>query len=249
MVPLLLVLLNVFSPHRFLGQRSDLLAHIGPVHARWLQFLRQYLEKVDQSQPRREPTRCPSHIEVDVRRATIGGVHVPPLERLSDFDKERLAGLLRCPMIHQLLDRALLESFKSPLPNPKSPRASASSSIHFSISPKHRWRREEAFLQAAGASDSSQETSICVNSGDWRWMFAFCVAALNDVRVDEVSYNDMEARVGASRQFTPLFYEMLASSEHRSRSPSDAALSSFSSLFSSHGTGSNSTIEATNSIH
>ena len=64
---------------------------------------------------------------------------------------------------------------------------------------------------STSTSKSTSEAAIAPDSGDWRWLFAFCVAALNDVRVDEVSFNDMEARIGASRKFTPLLYEILAS--------------------------------------
>ena len=70
---------------------------------------------------------------------------------------------------------------------------------------KHRWRRNESLM----ATSSASEEAIAPDSGGW--LFAFCVAALNDVCVDEVSFNDMEARIGASRKFTPLLYEMLAS--------------------------------------
>ena len=139
-VPFLLALLNVLSPHRFLGARAELLADIGPIHARWLQFLRQYLESI-QPQLRREQVPCPGLIEIDVRRATIGGVHIAQLQRLADLDKERIAEFTRCPMIHESLDRALLESLNYPLPTSKNvssaySRKSPNSYAYMSL--KHR---------------------------------------------------------------------------------------------------------------
>ena len=88
-VPFLLALLNVLSPHRFLGALSELLADVEPIHARWLQFLRQYLESI-QPHLRRDQVRCPSLIDIDVRCATIGGMHIPQLERLAHLDKKRI---------------------------------------------------------------------------------------------------------------------------------------------------------------
>lgn len=37
-----------------------------------------------------------------------------------------------------------------------------------------------------------------------------CVAALNDVRMSEVTVRDYEVRWGLSQQYTPLFNELLA---------------------------------------
>lgn len=41
------------------------------------------------------------------------------------------------------------------------------------------------------------------------WMFAFCVAALNDPRVDEVSQRDFRMRLCATKQYTPIIMELL----------------------------------------
>ena len=42
------------------------------------------------------------------------------------------------------------------------------------------------------------------------WLFAFCVEALNDVRVDEVSQNDYNVRFAVSEQYMPLIMELLS---------------------------------------
>ena len=42
------------------------------------------------------------------------------------------------------------------------------------------------------------------------WLLAFCVEALNDVRVDEVSQNDYNISVDVSEQYTPLIMELLS---------------------------------------
>ena len=53
------------------------------------------------------------------------------------------------------------------------------------------------------------------------WLFAFCVEALNDVRVDEVSQNDYNMRLGVSEQYSPLIVELLAQfQEHYANSTS-----------------------------
>ena len=42
------------------------------------------------------------------------------------------------------------------------------------------------------------------------WLFAFCIAALNDPRIDEVSQHDYHLRNAFSQKFTPLIMELLA---------------------------------------
>ena len=50
----------------------------------------------------------------------------------------------------------------------------------------------------------------------WRWLFAFCIAALNDPRVAEVSQRDYDTRLAISNQFTPLIREMLLPNQNPS---------------------------------
>lgn len=45
---------------------------------------------------------------------------------------------------------------------------------------------------------------------EWSEKFAFCVAALNDVRMSEVTLRDHELRWAISEQYTPLFIELLS---------------------------------------
>ena len=42
------------------------------------------------------------------------------------------------------------------------------------------------------------------------WLFAFCIAALNDPRIDEVSQHDYHLRNAFSQKYTPLIVELLA---------------------------------------
>ena len=41
------------------------------------------------------------------------------------------------------------------------------------------------------------------------WLFAFCVSALNDPRVDEVSQRDYYLRLNATEKYTPIITELL----------------------------------------
>ena len=50
----------------------------------------------------------------------------------------------------------------------------------------------------------------CEERECWREQFAFCVAALNDVRMSEVTLRDHELRWAISEQYTPLFNELLS---------------------------------------
>lgn len=45
------------------------------------------------------------------------------------------------------------------------------------------------------------------------WLFAFCVAALNDPRVDEVSQRDYSMKIASSKQYTPLILELLSNKD------------------------------------
>ena len=182
----LLMLLNIFSPHRFLAN-AHILAAVAPIHAKLLQFLRQYLEAVHPQQVYsfststftasdrfpNESTASGTYTELvpDFERSTILGIYLPELEALSPELRERLQNMLFYPRIEHHIDRNLLAGFG-------------------------------LVLEPAAVQNSLRS--------DWRWLFAFCVAALNDVRVDEVSQRDYEMRRAISNQYTPLILELFS---------------------------------------
>ncbi len=64
---------------------------------------------------------------------------------------------------------------------------------------------------------------------DHQWLFAFCVAALNDRRVDEVSQRDYEMRLAVSEKYSPLIHELLGGDNRQQQQPAAASSSSSAS--------------------
>ena len=64
-----------------------------------------------------------------------------------------------------------------------------------------------------------ERVSTSLNSTRAAWLFSFCVEALNDVRVEEVSQNDCNMRFAASEQYTPLILELLSNFQLHHASP------------------------------
>ena len=193
MVPYFLVLLNVFSPHRFLAAPDELSA-VTPIHARLLQCFYQYLERTyahtqlslppstpssrsalgpEQSPIRPYDVQVSASADGEAEQFTIYGEPSAPLAALAPADRARFIALIDYSRI--------------------SSRVLAS--------------RQQASYSSAGALAPNPYSSI--NCVDWRWLFDFCVAALNDVRVDEVSQRDYEMRMAISSKFTPLIAELL----------------------------------------
>ena len=182
----MLMLLNIFSPHRFLAN-AHILAAVAPIHAKLLQFLRQYLEAVHPQQvysstaSDRFPNECTASVTYtelvpNFERFTVLGIYLPALEALSPELRQRLQNMLIYPRIEYHIDRNLLAGF--------------------------------GLVLEPGAVQNSLRS-------DWRWLFAFCMAALNDVRVDEVSQRDYEMRRGISNQYTPLILELFPDSSSK----------------------------------
>lgn len=140
LVRFLLLLIQVLAPHRFV-QDADLLTAVVPAHARLLQFLRQYFERL--------------------RSGSLGGGvgDNPPQPQ----------------MLSTLADIA--SNWRGQLPHIGLPAM-------------------ENLLRSPAASPAD-------------WSFHFCVAALNDVRVEELSLRDYHTRIASSHKFSPLIAEMV----------------------------------------
>ena len=111
------------------------------------------------------------------------GIHLPGLAALTREQRDHLRSLIVDLRIHDQVDYTMLEKFSLRVPllsNLNSNRSSACENTNMKI-----------------------ET-------DWRWKFAFCVAALNDHRMSEVTLRDQEVRWALSQQYTPLINELLA---------------------------------------
>ena len=156
--------INLLSPHRF-AANSLLLAAVSPIHASLLQFLRQYLLRINNSSSSSE------HI---YRISESTRVTITPEQKLIAFGRP-MEVFNRLPADQ----RDLLVSLTRGVP------------IY-------------ARVPAISAFHTFAE-----------WLFAFCIEALNDVRVDEVSYEDYRMRIGCSEQYTPLIVELLSLSQQR----------------------------------
>ena len=186
MAPYFLVLLNVFSPHRFLAAPDDsqpsrqstrvsCSVSISTSSAR-MRPLSSRCRRVHASAlgPEQFPIR-PYDVQVaanadgEAERLMIYGEPSAPLAALSPADRARFIALIDDSRISSRVLAA----------------------------------RQQANYSGAGNPYSS------TNNVDWRWLFDFCVAALNDVRVDEVSQRDYEMRLAISSKFTPLIAELL----------------------------------------
>ena len=230
----LLVLLNVFSPHRFLGD-AQILAAVVPLHARLLQFLRQYLEsRTPAALTSRPPLGCGCAISVcsgshpqshshaanapasicatnqnlnldecahvhlivlDLDNDSMLGKRLPALASTSPEQRARLRAMINYIVIHDRLDLSLLASLDF-----RQQRANANANLN--------QRGELNEIQSAEAQNGHRP--IVSHSEDWRWLFAFCIAALNDVRVDEVSQQAYAMRLAMSTRYTPLVVEILS---------------------------------------
>ena len=258
----MIVLLNIFSPHRYLAD-PHLLSAVSPLHARLLEFLKIYLENSShqplltadplqayqiqqygqspyppipasqsQSPPSFEfppnvpltsnlqspytptlPPTSPAHevpsctrlrfkcrplasrITPDFEQCTMFGTFVPGLATLSNEQRELFKSLLVNSRICDQLDKRMLQQFGLSGP-PKCPLAAA----------------------ACSSSQDPYSPSQHEPEDDWRAEFAVCIAALNDVRMSEVTVRDYEVRWGLSQQYTPLFNELLALAQPTARS-------------------------------
>ena len=247
----LLVLLNVFSPHRFLGD-AQLLAAVVPLHARLLQFLRQYLESrppIPAAPTSRQPLGCVctsstcsgsgshsysnsysnshanSHaangaafngapnqnqhanpnlnecahvhlVVLDLDNDSMLGRRLPALASTGPEQRARLRAMINYIVIHDRLDASLLASLDL-------------RQLNVDHSPQNQ-RGELSEIQPAEAQNGHRPPVS--HSDDWRWLFAFCIAALNDVRVDEVSQQAYAMRMAMSTRYTPLAVELLSRS-------------------------------------
>ena len=248
----LIVLLVIFSPHRFLSD-SRLLAAVTPLHARLIEFLRIYLEgtywrgstsiciqNLNQSKQHaiiNEDCYCTtsqqhnsdfskltfldsavaaSHdgysstfsypinhseytgswrvchrrplvptITPDFEACTMVGIHLPGLAALKREQRDHLRSLIVDLRIHDQMDYTMLEKFGLRVPLLSNLCASNSTS-----------------------SSACESTNTEIET-DWRWKFAFCVSALNDHRMSEVTLRDQEVRWALSQQYTPLINELL----------------------------------------
>lgn len=185
----------MFSPHRFLAHPS-LLAVLGPIHARYLQFLKQYLAlsyaHLQFSLFASGSTSSPS--DAENRRLFYGPLHnLLPVLRV-DLDTGSIAGHV-VPALRPggALCPALRERFAT--------------LVHY----EHICDRAPATGPDARALFPDCEGGLVDATGraGWRWLFAFCVAALQDARVAEVTQRDYDTRLAISNQFTPLIREML----------------------------------------
>lgn len=183
----------MFSPHRFLAH-PGLVAALGPIHARYLQFLKQYLAL---SYPHLQfslfsgSTSSPS--DAENRRLFYGPLHnlLPVLH--VDLDAGAIAGHPVSALSPGALSPALRERFAALVQYEHiSDRAPASGAGALALFPEC----DGGLVDATGRAG-------------WRWLFAFCIAALNDPRVAEVSQRDYETRLAISNKFTPLIREML----------------------------------------
>ena len=169
----LLVLLNLFSPHRF-SNDHEFVAELTPIHGRLVQFLQQYIylscgrSDPNESLPqdcnlrgdgtRQEDAESPgmwhSRMTLTAKEFSVCGRRVTTFDRLLEEDRERLAALMQYQLIGERLG-------------------------------------------AATTSRDRQQTRA-------EWLFAFCIEALNDLRVDEVWYEDYLTRLAASDKFSAL---------------------------------------------
>lgn len=243
LVPYLLVLLNVFSPHRFLAAPEELAA-VTPIHARLLQCLRQYLEKNYGRCTLTLASQCPSSgsrsgageplgpLQCPIRPYTVEiiegesetesacgqrrpetgryllyGEPSAPLAALSAADRARFVELIDTSRISSRVLASRRQSSHStsiaPYPQPQSPlNPSIKRSIDAGAPAANT--NHQAFAESYSYTPAFGVTNV-----DWRWLFDFCVAALNDVRVDEVSQRDYEMRLAISSKFSPLIVELL----------------------------------------
>lgn len=207
MVSYLLVLLNVFSPHRFLVH-SRLLATVTPLHARLLQFLKQYLERefgwFDCVLPPVSPVPSPSpdpmigpmhhrlkRLALDLSNNSINGFTIDPLAALTRAARERLSALTECHQCIRMRVPSPVEQFSA------ASRTSSSSNTSSTYEG-----------ESAPFPNPSPNQRPCQHA-DHNWLFAFCIAALMDPRVDEQSISDLEMRATFTRQFSPLILELL----------------------------------------
>lgn len=246
------------SPHRFLGE-PQILAAVVPLHARLVQFLRQYLElrfpcgaptprrsitsiarnstssfsdaqplshngngigdaststsrtdsgaidnlNLSESESKSQVTHLPV-LMLDFDNSTILGHPLPALASAMPEQRIRLGAMVNYSLIHDNVDVSLLASLgfthKDWTPTPDQPDVLSGSGSHI----------ESAAASASAERSDLQRDSMCCCNDDWRWLFAFCIAALNDIRMDEVSQQAYAIRLAMSTRFTPLVMELLS---------------------------------------
>lgn len=147
---------NVFSPHRFLAV-PELLAAVTPIHARLVQCLRQYLEHAFGTHTLFVPR--------DPCAATLGPRSNPVRPLRVDAVRGTIYGEPSAALAE--LSDADRQRFLERI--------------------DYSQLRERAPLPVPSPSPSlSQSQSDELVPVDWRWLFDLSIAALNDVRVDEV---------------------------------------------------------------
>lgn len=274
----MIVLLGIFSPHRFLGN-TRLLASVMPLHAKLLEFLRQYLEgsywkgplcnqnfnykitnteydnvaryeSISQqihtgfltkpnlldtfsnstmcsfSNYRSTPSLVPTiniaahcwrvctrrpptpTITPDFEACSMFGTHLPGLAALTQEQRDRLKSMIVNVRIHDQVDWQMLEAFGFGATQFSSPRAQA--------------------LEGSGSSACAHMSTEL--EANWRWRFVFCVTALNDPRMSEVTLPDRDVRWALSQQYTPLMNELPATTPTNLSTMSHSETSSFSSV-------------------
>lgn len=139
---------------------------------------------------------------LDFDNSTLLGHPLPALASAMPEQRIRLGAMVNYSLIHDNIDVSLLASlgFTHRDWTPDQPYELNGSGSHF----------ESVAASAAAERSDLQRDSMCCCNDDWRWLFAFCIAALNDIRMDEVSQQAYAIRLAMSTRFTPLVMELLS---------------------------------------
>ena len=176
----------MFSPHRFVNDH-EFITEVTPIHGSLLQFLHQYICLSCDTLANNES------IPSDCNQSEDCPNHHKCVESVGQWRSRMIlttSDFSICGRRMATFDRMRQEDRES-------------------IAAVMQYQSIGERLRAAMASSDRQQTLA-------EWLFAFCIEALNDMRVDEVWHQDYLTRLGASLQFSGLVIKEINDSVNHS---------------------------------
>ena len=196
------LLIGTFSPHRFLGNPS-LLAAVAPIHARYAQFLKQYLELYYGAQalgaPLPQTAQTPHAHNILGLSALVACDEKKPREEAQQEYNHGQGHPVEYMEGEELSEAQRIGLLSAP---PRGPRGANEAAA-----------TQEGTLEPV-ASGPGPTGFACKQEGQEEshtgGLFELCLAAVNDARIGELTLRDLTRRIAASKQYSPLITEMLS---------------------------------------
>lgn len=213
-----------------MGESSRIVSLLAPIHGRYVQFLQDYIKRVKHNSnfnvvaTSESSQNLQNLLHYSLRQGPLPSIHVHRLPSFVQSKPDHMSAFssqtnneLKGPPLHHVCKIVLTASDFTVLGQrvstfdtlPLSTRANiASFSQTKTILERLAKRLTANKLITQPINHNVNNHYSEYNMSDW--LFLFCIEALNDVRVDEVSFNDYLARLSSSQHYSRLILKVLS---------------------------------------